>query len=442
MRILFLTAGAAGMYCGSCFRDNALAAELKARGHDVLLLPLYTPTRTDEPNVSQDRVFFGGVSVYLQQQSRVFRRSPWLLDRLWDSPSIIRFLSGRGVTNDPRLLGDLTISMLRGEHGFQRKEFEKLLHWLAGEVTPDVVNLPNSLLIGLARPLSQALKRPVCCTLQGEDVFLRQLPDAYREAALTLIRENIPFVDRFIAVSEYCAAFMADYLSIPADRIDVVPLGINFVGYDPRTRGERAPYTVGYFARIAPEKGLHLLADAYIRFRRRTNAPDGRLEAGGYLAADQRGYLGDVQRILDRAGLGSELQYRGALDRPQKIAFLQNVDAFSVPCPYAEPKGLFVLEAMACGVPVVGPRHGAIPELLEKTGGGVLVEPGDAESLAEGLGSLWANRELAAEVGRRGFDGVRRHYSIAGSADLVLRTYEGLLGAGPAVSGSQVAAAG
>ena len=76
MKILSITAGAAGMYCGSCLRDNALAAELIAQGHDVVLLPLYTPTLTDEPNVSADKVFFGGISVYLEQSSALFRGMP------------------------------------------------------------------------------------------------------------------------------------------------------------------------------------------------------------------------------------------------------------------------------------------------------------------------------------------------------------------------------
>ncbi len=73
------------MYCGSCLRDNALAAELLARGHDVLLTPVYTPTRTDERNVSGAHVFFGGISVYLEQHASIFRHTPRLLDRLWDS---------------------------------------------------------------------------------------------------------------------------------------------------------------------------------------------------------------------------------------------------------------------------------------------------------------------------------------------------------------------
>ncbi|MBI1983062.1 MAG: glycosyltransferase family 1 protein, partial [Acidobacteria bacterium] len=161
MKILYITAGAADMYCGSCLADNALARELMAQGHEVTLLPLYTPTRTDEPNVSQQRVFFGGISVYLEQRLPLFRKSPWFLDRLWDSPSVIKAASSRWVRTDPRLLGELTVSVLRGEDGFQRKEILKLLHWLSREAPPEFVNLPNSLLIGLARPIKKSLNRPV-----------------------------------------------------------------------------------------------------------------------------------------------------------------------------------------------------------------------------------------------------------------------------------------
>ena len=170
MKILSITAGAAGMYCGSCSRDNALAVELLARGHDVTLLPLYTPTNPDEANVSRNRVLFGGISIYLQQHVPLFRKMPRFLDRLWDSPGLIRAVAGRSISTDPRLLGDLTVSMLEGDRGVLRREFDKLLDWLADEPPPDVVNLPNSLLIGLARPLRAALHCPVCCTLQSSQM--------------------------------------------------------------------------------------------------------------------------------------------------------------------------------------------------------------------------------------------------------------------------------
>lgn len=426
MKILSITAGAAGMYCGSCFRDNALAAELLARGHDVTLLPLYTPTTTDETNVSVDRVLFGGISIYLQQHMALFRKLPRRLDRLWDSPRVIRAFASRSISTDPKLLGDLTISMLQGDRGVLRKEFEKLLEWVAEEATPDVVNLPNSLLIGLARPLRDALQRPVCCTLQGEDLFLDGLVEPYRTQALELIRRQVPDVDRFIAVSDCYAPKMSRLLHIPADRIEVVPLGINLTGYE-RRRADDEIFRVGYFARLAPEKGLHVLADAYRELRRRTGDARVRLEVAGYLSRAHQPYLREVGRGLDRAGLGSEFSYRGALDRTGKVAFLGSLDVLSVPATYDEPKGVFLLEAMACGVPVVQPRRGAFTEIVENTRGGVLVAPDDPAALAEGLYTLWQDRQLAERLGARGFERVREHYSIARSADRLMDVYASLV---------------
>src|SRR5881394_1663230 len=84
VKICILAAGAGGMYCGSCMRDNALAAALKRLGHDVTLIPLYTPLKTDAPSVSGKRVFFGGVNIYLQHASKLFRRTPRFLDWVFD----------------------------------------------------------------------------------------------------------------------------------------------------------------------------------------------------------------------------------------------------------------------------------------------------------------------------------------------------------------------
>jgi glycosyltransferase involved in cell wall biosynthesis len=354
VKILYLTGGAGQMYCGSCLRDNALATELLARGHDVTLLPVYTPTLTDEPNVSGDKVFFGGISVYLEQYVPMFRHSPRWLDRLWDSKPMLQLASRRSISTSPKMLGELTVSMLRGNAGFQQKEIAKLLDWLSHEDAPDIISLPYTLLLGLAKPIKENLKRKICCTLQGEDLFLEGLQEPYRNDAKKLIRENIKYVDAFIAVSEYYAEFMPRYLGIPAEKIHVVPLGINLQGYS--ARGERSgqePFTIGYFARVAPEKGLHVLADAYSRLRKNDRLSSARLEVAGYLAPEHKDYLAEITVQLKDAGLASEFNYRGVLDREQKIDFLRQLDLLSVPATYDEPKGIFLLEAMACGVPVV-----------------------------------------------------------------------------------------
>lgn len=424
MKILSLTAGAGGMYCGSCLRDNALAAELIGRGHEVSLVPLYTPLLTDEPNVTRPHVLFGGISVYLQQRSAVFRRTPRILDRILDSPRLIKAFADRAVSTDPGLLGDLTISMLEGTGGALRREFDKLIEWTAGEPVPDVINLTNSMLIGLARPLAEAFGRPVCCTLQGEDLFLEGLTEPYRARALDLLRRQTRHVDRFVAISDYYAGFMARYLRVSPSAISVVPLGINMSGFERRASAPDDVFRVGYFARVAPEKGLHVLADAYRRLRQRTGGARMRLEVAGYLAPRHKGYLAGLRRSLERDGLADEFSYRGAVDRAGKLAFLKGLDVLSVPATYDEPKGIFLLEAMASGVPVVQPRRGGFTEIVERTGGGLLVEPDAPESLTGGLQTLWRDPALRRQLAGRGYDEVRAQYTIQHSADRALAVYE------------------
>lgn len=433
MRVLAITAGAANMYCGSCLRDNALAAELKRQGHDVTLVPIYTPTRTDEPNVSEERVLYGGVNVYLQQVVPLFRRTPEFVDRIFDSKWVMKLLSRLSVSTDPAELGDLTVSTLKGENGFQRKEVEKLTAWLTAQPRPDVVVLPNSLMIGLARPLARALQVPIACTLQGEDLFLDGLSEAHRAEALELIRDQVQFVDGFMAVSDYYAEFMAKLLSIPAHKMAMVPLGINFDGYAPGKLPKlpAAPLKIGYLARIAPEKGLHNLVEAYRMLREGDDVPPTRLEVAGYLGREHRGYLKKLTAEIARYGLADEFHYHGVLDRREKIDFLQSLALVSVPTDYEEPKGIFLLEAMAAGVPVVQPRRGAFPELLDRTGGGKLVEAGNNRELAEALASLVRDADERRELGRRAAEGVRRHHAVEIMARRSIAVFEQLVGREP-----------
>jgi glycosyltransferase involved in cell wall biosynthesis len=430
MKILYITAGAAGMYCGSCLRDNALATELIRQGHDVTLLPLYTPTLTDEPNVSSGKTFFGGISVYLEQRSSLFRHTPRWLDKFWDSRFALKAASKRSIAVDPDSVSELVISILKGERGNQAKEIGKLVDWLKTQPPYDVVDMQNSMLIGLARPIKEATRRPVCCTLQGEDLFLDGLREPYRGQALELIHEHAKYIDAFIAVSDYYAGRMAAYLGIPREKIHVVPLGINMKDYEaisaPLRPRENGDFTIGYFARVAPEKGLRELAEAYRLLRKRDDFPPARLEVAGYLAPEHKGYLREIERDMEECGFGAEFHYHGALDREAKLRFFQNIDVLSVPTTYAEAKGLPVIEAMAAGVPVAQPAKGSFPEIVTRAGGGLLCEPNDAASLAEAIYSLWKNPELANDLAKRGAAGVREHYSVSNMASRAIEVYSSL----------------
>ena len=140
MNVSILAAGAAGMYCGSCMRDNALAAALMRMGHQVSLIPLYTPLRTEPQSVAHDEVFFGGVNVYLQHASGVFRKTPraldWLLDRAW----LLKLAGSYGADTPPEQLVGLTLAILQGEEGPAVKELRRLLAFLKETAKPQVVS--------------------------------------------------------------------------------------------------------------------------------------------------------------------------------------------------------------------------------------------------------------------------------------------------------------
>ncbi|TMQ33169.1 MAG: glycosyltransferase family 4 protein [Planctomycetota bacterium] len=424
MRIAYITAGAAGMYCGSCLHDNTLVAALTAQGHDALLIPTYTPIRTDEMDVSQKRVFFGGINVYLQQKSSLFRHTPWFLDRLLDAPRLLRWVSRFAVKTEAEQLGALTVSMLEGEHGHQRKEVDKLVRWLAAEVKPEIINLTNALLSGIVHEIRRRLKIPVLCMLQGDDIYLEALPEPFRGQCLRLIREHCKEFDGFIATSRYYADFMTGYFAIPRERIDVIYPGLNLTGHGgPRPARDEQPFTIGYFARICPEKGLHIVAEAFRLLHQAQGPAPCRLRISGWLGENQRAYFDDVRGRLKQAGLAAHVEHVPAPDHVAKVRFLQSLDVLSVPTVYREPKGLYVLEALANGVPVVQPRHGSFPELIAATGGGLLCNPEDPEDLARSLRQLQDNQAHREELGRKGKEAVQQRFHAARMAQETAAAY-------------------
>lgn len=425
MKIAYITAGAAGMYCGSCIHDNTLAAALMARGHDVALMPTYTPTRTDEDDVSMDRVFYGAINVYLEQKSAVFRHTPRLVHRWLDAPGLLDWVSGRGVSIDATKLGDMTLSVAMGEEGNQRRELDELVAWLRDDFRPDIVHITNSMFLGLAGPLKRELGVPVLCSLQGEDIFLDELVEPYKSRVHEQLREHARAVDGLVATCNYYADFMAGYLDVARDKVHVVPLGINLDGHRgaPAKRADGAPFVIGYLARICPEKGLHELVEAFALLADKHGKDRLRLRAAGYLGKRDEPYLERVRARVHVLGLADVFDYAGEVDRAQKIAFLQGVDVLSVPTTYKDPKGLFMLEALANGVPVVQPAHGSFPELIEATGGGLLSDPGSPASLADTIDELIADEQRRAQLGRDGAAAVRERFSDGAMADATLAVY-------------------
>ena len=425
MKIAYITAGAAGMYCGTCMHDNTLAAALMERGHEVSLTPTYTPMRTDETSVANDEIFFGAVNVYLQQKLSFFRHTPRFLDRLLDNRRLLRFVSRFSASTDAHDLGALTWSMLEGEKGLQKKELDKLVQWLEEVLQPDVVHLSHSLFAGFARRIKERLGVPVVASLSGEDLFFNELEEPWFSRVRETLAERALDIDAFTAPNRYYAETMSREFAIPADRIHLTRLGIRTQDFaeEPPPRSADRPVVIGSLGRFAPEKGIHLLLDAFHLLNQQMPAGAVRLRIAGYVGNKDRAYYeAQRQRVTDW-GLDPLVEFVGEVDRQEKIDFLHSLDVFSLPTIYRESKGLSILESLASGVPVVQPDHGAFPEWVQATGGGLLVTPDDAAALADGLRQLVEDQSERRRLGAAGRRAALADFNEEAMADEVLSLY-------------------
>lgn len=392
MQIVQLTPGTGNFHCGNCIRDNTLVRALRRLGHDVTMVPLYLPQVTDHAPGSDGHddakvpVFLGGVNVYLQHKSAIFRHTPRFVDRLLDSRKLLNWAASRSDMTSARDLGELTVTMLRGEQGTQNKELSRLIDWLKSRPHPDVVCLSNALLVGLARRIRSELDTRIVCTMAGEDGFLDSLAEPYRTQAWDLLRQRTEDVDRFTPVSDYYGSVMRERLDLPAQRMTTIYNGIEIDGYE-ASDAPADPPIVGYLARMHASKGLATLVDAFIELRQRDDAPRAQLRIVGAATPGDAAFVDGLKRKLADAGLADDVEFHANVSLEDKQRLLRGMSVFSVPATYGEAFGLYVLEALASGVPVVQPKHAVFPELLERTGGGILCEPDDPGALADALES-------------------------------------------------------
>ena len=403
LKIAIITAGGAGMFCGSCMQDNTLARALRLAGADAVLLPTYTPIRVDEENESMSRVFLGGVNVYLDSKLPGWKLLPRLLKRWLDRPTIVKFLSKRSSSTDASQLGDLTIDLLRGIAGPQQVEIRELIDFLCDNLRPDVVLFSNALLSGIVPELKSRFPGRIACLLQGDDIFLDALREPWKSQARELASQNAANFDRLFTHSRYYAEFMARYLNLPTTRFRTIPLTIDAdslrTNHDlhvdmqsidvvaaigtPNTRRT----TIGYFARICPEKGaFHFLDVAEDVVAQRSDMD---FVIAGFLPELHRRQFEKRLRAVQKLAGDGRVRWEGSpADREQKFRILRSFDWLCVPTEYHEPKGLYVLEAALAGVPALLPNHGAFPERVADLESGKLYEPGSRKALMDAVLSL------------------------------------------------------
>ncbi len=406
LNIAILGAGAAGMICGSCLRDNTLAIALRRLGHEVTLVPLYTPMRTEEPSAAIDDVFYGGVNAWLQFASGLFRKTPRFVDWLFDRPWLLKWAGQYGTQTNPSQLADFAMAVLQGDDGPVAKELHRLADFLSGlEKRPEIVTLPNAMLIGLAGLIKRQLNCRVVCELTGEDIFLDAMDESQRNAMREAIRQHEQHVDLFLATSRYYANHMAKYLGIPAERIAVVSSGVSEKHMRPTLPGQapQRPPTIGYLARICPEKGPDRAIDVFRRLKHRPGMEATKLRIAGYLGKAQEAWWADIWIQAQHDGLARDIEFLGEVELGTKLLFLDAIDVLCVPTRYAEAKGIYVVEALGHGVPAVLPAHGSFIELAELTGAIELFAADNLDEAAEKVAGLLGDVDRRRRMGEAGW---------------------------------------
>ncbi len=417
MRLLHLTPGTGSFYCGSCLRDHALIRALRARGHDAIMAPLYLPLVTDrEVSNPEIPIKVGGVTLYLQEKMPFLRFVPRFLLNWLNSPTILRIASSFIGMTSPHDLGRMTLGALKGEEGNQWPEWRRALDWIKDEVKPDVISLSNGLLLGLCPVIKRDLGIPVVVSLQGEDSFLDTLVEPFRTESWAAMRANARHADRFITASSYYGDSMAERLEVPRDKVSVIFNGLDVTSFAAAKPDPNWP-TIGFFARMIHGKGLTMIVDAFIELAQRGTVPRVRLKLGGSTTPSDAKYYAGLRKKIAEAGLTDRVEWHPDLSFNDKVKFFRDLTVFSVPATYGEAFGLYVIESMASGVPVVQPRHAAFPELIEATGGGVLCEPDDVTSLADALEVLLNDGPKRERLISSGMTRVRSEFTAVRMAE-------------------------
>lgn len=424
MKIAHIIPGSGGsFYCGNCLRDSKYVKALKDLGHDVIKVPMYLPLFDDAHDLNDVPVFYGAVNLYLKHKFKIFRHMPAFIENALDSKSMLQFAAHKAGSTRATGLEDMTVSMLLGEVGEQKEELERMVDWLADEAKPDVVHLSNALLLGLARRIKERVKCAVICSLQDEDVWVDVMEDKYRREVWELMSDRGKDVDVFIPVSDYYAEEIHQKMTVLKKQMHTVHIGVDPADYSPKPITEKKP-VIGYISRMCEENGLGVLIDAFILLKKNPEFESVILKITGGKTGDDTHFVKEQKRKIEEAGLENDVFWVEEFEGEERQKFFDSVRLVSVPVLNGEAFGLYMLEAMASGIPMVQPALGAFPEVINLSGGGIIYGDNKPENLAGALGELILNEDKLHELSLAGIVGVRTHFDIHHQAKRMVKVYE------------------
>ena len=425
MKIVNIVPGFGGtFYCGNCLRDSAYVNSLRNLGHDAITLPMYLPLTMNGEQANEDvPVFYGAVNIFLKQQFPLFRHMPGWMENMFDSKPVLKFAAKKSGSTRAQGLEQLTESMLLGQKGHQNHELDRLVDFLKNHEKPDIVHFSNALLLGMAQQIRDEVKVPVVCSLQDEDVWVDVMEPSWREKIWDLMSEKSLDVDAFIAVSSFFAGVMKDKMNIPSNKMNVVHIGVNPENYT-FTQPADSPHTIGYLSRICEENGFEILADAFILLKSEPRFKNLKLKVTGGMTGDDQSFLQRQLKKLEQHNILQDMEIQPDFNPVALNGFFETVSVLSVPVLKGEAFGLYQIEALASGVPLVQPELGAFPEIIQATGGGVIYHPNTPDALAAALSKVLSDHSALDQMSRLGRKSVEDDFDCRKLTRKMVEVYE------------------
>ncbi len=425
MNIIQIIPGSGGsFYCGNCLRDSKYFNALRAEGHKVTKIPMYLPLFADEHDISEVPIFYGAISTYLKQLYPIFRKAPAWFDHLLNSKPMMKMAASMAGSTNAKGLEDMTVSMLLGEEGEQKAELDHMVNWIAEHCQPDIIHISNALLLGLARRLKEKIGVPVLCTLQDEDVWIDPMKPQFQKRIWGLMHERAKDVDMLVSVSDFFAEVMKERMKLKDEQLKTIHLGVDVEDYQYISTREKKERNVGYISRMCHKDGFDIVVDAFIELKKKPGFDDVKLIATGGSTGDDAKFNKEQKQKLKDAGLLDSFEILPDFEGNEVNDFFKRVSMVSVPVRIGEAFGMYLLEAMASGVPVVQPALGAFPEIIEISGGGVNYMPNTPEKLSETWADLLNDPDKLEEPSKKGYEGTNKKFNIHNHAKEIITLYE------------------
>lgn len=426
MNIIQIIPGSGGsFYCGNCMRDSKYFLAMRKLGHNVIKVPMYLPLFSDEHDLGDVPIFYGAISTYLKQY-RLFRNMPKWIEKLLNSRPMMKMAASMAGSTRAEGLEDMTISMLLGEKGAQKQELDIMVNWIVEHAKPDIIHISNALLLGLAKTLKERTGVPVVCSLQDEDVWVEASKPEFRRKIWDLMHERSADVDAFISVSDFFGGVMKDKMNLPENKVHRIYLGVDPDDYNANAVKSK-PVNIGYISRMCHENGFHVVVDAFIELKKKPGFEKVKLIVTGGSTGDDTAYIREQKRKIRLHNLSASFEILPDFEGESRDHFFGQVRFISVPVLIGEAFGMYLLESMASGVPVVQPALGAFPEIVEISGGGKIYPSNDPVSLCNAWVQLLENEDYIEQLSVAAVEGVKEKFNIHAHAKEMVELYESLL---------------